>query len=68
MTDTVAVLDPDVTVNAMMAREPRTIAVFNAFGMDTCCGSAVPVREAARRDGVDLDILLGALRAALEAV
>ena len=60
-------IDPTITVNEMMAREPRTIAVFNQFGMDTCCGSGVPIVDAAQRDGVDLDVLLAALRSAAEA-
>ena len=64
---TVPTFDPTLTVNEIMAREPRTIAVFNQFGMDTCCGSGVPVADAARRDGVALDVLLTALRSAVEA-
>ncbi len=62
-----AAFDPTLTVNEMMAREPRTIAVFNQFGMDTCCGSGVPIADAARRDGVALDVLLAALRSAVGA-
>lgn len=57
-------VDPALTVDAMMSRHPETIAVFNRFGMDTCCGSAVPIADAARRDGVDLDQLLRALEEA----
>lgn len=64
---TVPPFDPTLTVNEIMAREPRTIAVFNQFGVDTCCGSGVPVADAARRDGVEPDLLLAALRSAVEA-
>ena len=49
------------TVNDLIARFPETVTVFNAFGIDACCGGAVPVREAAARDGADLDALLDAL-------
>jgi regulator of cell morphogenesis and NO signaling len=52
------------TVNDIIARYPATIAVFNAFGVDTCCGGAVGVEEAARRDGVDITRLIEALREA----
>lgn len=59
-------LDPSLTINEIVARHPETIAVFNRFGMDTCCGGGVPVEEAARRDGLDLDQILAALRDATE--
>jgi len=53
-----------MTVNEIIARSPATVAVFNAWGIDACCGGAVPLAEAAERDGADLDGLLAALRAA----
>ena len=59
-------LDPSLTINEIVARHPETIAVFNRFGMDTCCGGGVPVHEAALRDGLDLDDILAALRDAME--
>jgi regulator of cell morphogenesis and NO signaling len=59
-------LDPSLTINEIVARHPETIAVFNRFGMDTCCGGGVSVEEAARRDGLDLDQILAALRGATE--
>lgn len=59
-------LDPSLTINEIVARYPETIAVFNRFGMDTCCGGGVPVEEAARRDGLDVDQILAALRDAME--
>jgi iron-sulfur cluster repair protein YtfE (RIC family) len=46
-----------------MARHPETKAVFERFGLDTCCGSGVPIIDAAHRDGADLDALLATLRA-----
>ena len=59
-------LNPSLTINEIVARHPETIAVFNRFGMDTCCGGGVSVEEAARRDGLDLDQILAALRGATE--
>ncbi|HVB31500.1 MAG TPA: DUF542 domain-containing protein [Gemmatimonadaceae bacterium] len=60
-------LDPGRTVNELIARDPRTIAVFNRFGLDTCCGGGDAIAEAASREGVDLDALLAALRSAMAA-
>ena len=60
-------LDPTMTVKELMARDPRTVAVFQRRGMDTCCGSALAIRDAAHRDAVDLEALLAELRAALVA-
>ncbi|HEX8944620.1 MAG TPA: DUF542 domain-containing protein [Gemmatimonadaceae bacterium] len=59
-------LDPTMTINEIVVLYPQTIPVFNRLGMDTCCGGGVALNEAARRDGLDLDALLGALRDAVE--
>lgn len=53
-------------VNDVISLYPETISVFNDFGIDACCGGAVPLAEAARRDGVDLDELMAALAAVLD--
>jgi regulator of cell morphogenesis and NO signaling len=59
-TDAVAIA-PDVTVNELIRLYPGTVQVFNEFGIDACCGGAVPVREAAARDGADPAALVEAL-------
>jgi iron-sulfur cluster repair protein YtfE (RIC family) len=56
------VIDPAVTVRETMARLPQTKDVFSRFGVDTCCGSGIPILDAASRDGADLEGLLAALR------
>jgi iron-sulfur cluster repair protein YtfE (RIC family) len=56
------VIDPAVTVRETMARLPQTKDVFSRFGVDTCCGSGIPILDAAHRDGADLGGLLAALR------
>ena len=61
------VIDPSVTVRETMARHPELKAVFARFGVDTCCGSGVPIIDAAHRDGADLDELLRTLRDTLAA-
>ena len=57
-------IDADLTVNEMIRRYPATVAVFNHFGIDACCGGAAPLAEAAVRDGADPAALLEAVRAA----
>ena len=59
---TQSTIDETRTVNEVMASYPQTIAVFNRFGIDTCCGGGAPLRDAAHRDGADADALLAALR------
>lgn len=64
-TDYETPFDPAWTVNETMARYPATMEVFNRFGIDTCCGSGSPIREAAYRDDADPDALVDAIRAAV---
>lgn len=58
-------IDTAMSVNAMIARHPATVAVFYRYGIDTCCGGVVGVAEAAHRDGIPLDELVAELRRAL---
>ena len=58
-------IDFDQSINEIVAAHPETIAVFNRFGFDTCCGGGVTVDEAARRDGVDANEVIAALNEAL---
>ena len=60
-------LDCTSTVHELIQHHPATRAVFERFGMDICCGSAVSVQGAARRDGLDPDRLCSELRDAVEA-
>ena len=60
-------LDCTATVRDLIQRHPATRAVFQAHGVDTCCGSGVSVEEAARRDGLDATMLCAELRAAVAA-
>jgi regulator of cell morphogenesis and NO signaling len=54
-----------LTVNEMMRRHPSTMAVFNRFGIDTCCGGGALVADAAELNGVALATLLDALATAI---
>lgn len=58
-------IDPTVTVRETMARHPQTKDAFRRFGVDSCCGSGIPILDAAHRDGAKLDGLLAALRDAV---
>ncbi|HLL46932.1 MAG TPA: DUF542 domain-containing protein [Longimicrobiaceae bacterium] len=54
-----------LTVNEIIRRWPAAVEVFNRFGIDACCGGAVPPAEAAARDGADPEALRRALDEAL---
>ena len=62
----VTALDPNLTINEIVARFPETIPVFNHFGLDTCCGGGVRVDEAAHREGIDAAELLSSLHQAID--
>lgn len=68
MSTTVApALDCTLSVNEIVARHPATVAVFSAFGVDTCCGGKHSVEEVVRRHGLDATKLCGALTEAMQA-
>jgi regulator of cell morphogenesis and NO signaling len=54
----------DDPLNAIVARYPGTLPTRQQFGLDTCCGGALPLRTAAEHHGLDLDELIAALRLA----
>lgn len=54
------------TVNEIIRLWPATVEVFNRFGLDACCGGAVPPAEAAARDGAGPEALRRALDEAVE--
>ena len=58
--------EADLTVNETIRRFPATLPVFKEFGIDTCCGGAARLTDAAERKGVDPVALLDAVRAAAE--
>ncbi len=48
-------------VNEIIMRYPETVAIFNAFRVDSCCGGAVSIEKSATRDKIDMSKLLSAL-------
>jgi Regulator of cell morphogenesis and NO signaling len=59
-------LDASWTINETIAQFPETITLFNAFGIDTCCGGDETIEAAARNSETELDALLGRLREFME--
>lgn len=65
MTTTTFAIDPSETLNTLVARAPETLPVLQRFGLDTCCGGALPLAVAAQHHDLPLETLLMALREAL---
>jgi iron-sulfur cluster repair protein YtfE (RIC family) len=61
---TVQEITATMTVNDAIRAAPATVAVFNEAGIDSCCGGALTIGEAARRHGLDVEALLEKLRRA----
>jgi regulator of cell morphogenesis and NO signaling len=51
----------ELTLNEIVKANPATLAVFTKYGMDTCCGGALPLRDAAARHNIALEQLLNDL-------
>ena len=63
--DTPITIIAEDSLNAIIARYPQTLPVFQRFGLDTCCGGALPLHTAAQHHGLDVAELVAALRAEL---
>jgi regulator of cell morphogenesis and NO signaling len=63
---TTQTITPDLRVNEIINLFPGTLSVFHAAGIDSCCGGALPVTEAAQRHGLDPEQLLEELRRVVE--
>ncbi|MBI5562891.1 MAG: DUF542 domain-containing protein [Deltaproteobacteria bacterium] len=57
-------ISKDMVVNDCIKLYPKTIGVFTQFKIDSCCGGAVSIEAASRRDGAGLDALLATLEEA----
>lgn len=56
------IFDPETTtVHDVVRTTSGALEVFGRHGIDTCCGGELPVAEAARRHGVEVDALLAEL-------
>lgn len=54
----------EMIVNDCIRLHPNTIGVFTKFHIDSCCGGAVSIEDAATRDGARLDELMTAINEA----
>jgi iron-sulfur cluster repair protein YtfE (RIC family) len=54
-------IDSQTTVNEIVRIAPLALPVLRRFGIDACCGGALPLEEAARRHGVALEEVIAAL-------
>lgn len=54
--------DTEYTLNEIVALNPQTLPVLSRNGLDTCCGGALKLREAAERHGLDLEKLMTELQ------
>jgi regulator of cell morphogenesis and NO signaling len=54
----------DMSINQVLRLYPQVMGVFNTFRMDSCCGGARSLGQAALEDGADMQALLAALRQA----
>jgi iron-sulfur cluster repair protein YtfE (RIC family) len=59
-------LTAEDTLNLIVARYPQALPVLQHYGLDTCCGGALPLHTAAQHHGLDLSEVVAALRMALE--
>lgn len=53
-----------ITINECIRLFPDTVGVFTRFNIDSCCGGAVSIKEAAERDGAPLTDLMAELNKA----
>ncbi len=60
------VITRDMTINGVIKKYPQTIAVFNKFRVDSCCGGGQAIEKTATADGVDIEGLLQALNEAVK--
>ena len=51
----------DMTINETIRERPATVAVFDRLGLDSCCGGALRIEDAAGRHGLELGAVLSEL-------
>jgi regulator of cell morphogenesis and NO signaling len=56
----------NIKVSKIVARNYRTAKVFTTHGIDFCCNGGIPLADACAQRGVDLDLVLEEVQAALQ--
>lgn len=51
------------TINTIVARYPAALPILRRFGLDTCCGGALPLATAAAHHALDVQAILAELEA-----
>lgn len=54
-------IDSSWTINEVLGIYPETVTVFNAYGVDMCCGGDETIEVASVEADVDRDALVAAL-------
>lgn len=62
MDSTTLTIAGNETLNELVARAPEALPILQRFGLDTCCGGALPLAVAAQHHNLDLAELLAAIR------
>lgn len=45
----------DRTIADLVEHAPGTLTIFSVYGLDTCCGGGLPLREALSRHGIEAE-------------
>ncbi|HVT37990.1 MAG TPA: hypothetical protein VHE78_03020 [Gemmatimonadaceae bacterium] len=63
--------NPDIdaawSIDTLLERHPALFPVLSAYGIDTCCGGPLAIREVSARHKIELATLLDALARATQA-
>lgn len=65
-TPPVQYIDPSETLNEIVAQHPQTMPVLQRFGLDTCCGGALPLHVAIEHHELNLDEVVAALERTID--
>ena len=63
----VPMIDPALSINAIVARWPAAVSALNAAGVDTCCGGGDSLSVAAAQAGIPIADLIDAITSAITA-
>jgi regulator of cell morphogenesis and NO signaling len=58
-------IDTTQSVREIVQQHPGAVAVFEAFGIDYCCGGSKSLEEACRKDAIPLEAVLAKIAEAL---
>jgi regulator of cell morphogenesis and NO signaling len=62
-----ATITPERRIREVLREHPKTVRVFHQLGLDACCGGGRTLADASAAHGLDLEMVLSALRAQIMA-